>query len=94
MLYQIRKGGGTQNINYSKKGTVFEKCWSGVTVMMEAKILSLTSTSCILPLICPEEKRSIGVKFGLSGSEEVGLALPILPMRNRACSALCKTAEL
>lgn len=62
--------------------------------MMEVTILSLTSTSCILPLICPEEKRSIGVKSGLSGSEEVGLALPILPMRNRACRKLCKTAEL
>lgn len=84
----------TENINYSKKGTVFEKCWSGVTLMMEATILSLTSTSCILPLICPEKKRSIGVKSGLSGSEEVGLPLSILPMRNRACSALCKTAEL
>lgn len=73
---------------------MFEKCWSGVTVMMEATILSLTSTSCILPLICPEEKRSIGVKSGLSGSEDVGLALPILPTRNRECSVLCKTAEL
>lgn len=59
-----------------------------MTVMMKAMILCPTRKSCILPLIFSEKRRSNGVKSGLSGGEEVGLALLIQPMRNQVCSAL------